>query len=362
MCGQSDIDSELVLVREAALVADILLSDFLKVPIFKAVDLRDPAGFDKAVAALASKLKRSTQGDDAAALREAISVVDVDWLNTTVTERRSLINRALNAAAKATEKVPQEITTVFGPAADEVVGATRDHSRQVQNLGIAANFNAVDKRIISHLKSSQAAYVKDEYGRRLDQFGAEARRIVSEGLEAGLGRDDISQGLAQAAKNSFVERSPFYWDVVAGAFISNGRSFAQMSSYAEAGIERYIIEAVLDERTTEICRFLHGKTFSVKSALERFDRIEAMENPEDIKQVQPWVREAIEPETGRKVLYVDRGDDHVPIAQVTRSAFGSKDDRGEFRGSLSERDLNDLGIGFPPYHGLCRTTTVADIS
>ena len=362
MCDQSDIDSELVLVREAALVADVLLGDLFNVPIFKAVDLSDPAGFDKAVAVLASKLKRSTQGDDAAALREDISVLDVDWLNTTVTERRSLINRALNAAAKATEKVPQKITTVFGPAADEVVGATRDHSRQVQNLGIAADFNAMDRRIINHLKSSQAAYVKDEYGRRLDQFGAEARRIVSEGLEAGLGRDDISQGLAQTAQSALVESSPFYWDVVAGAFISNGRSFAQMSSYAEAGIERYIIEAVLDERTTEICRFLHGKTFSVKSALERFDRIEAMENPEDIKQVQPWVREAIEPETGRKVLYVDRGDDRVPIAQVTRSAFGSKDDRGEFRGSLSERDLNDLGIGFPPYHGLCRTTTVADIS
>jgi SPP1 gp7 family putative phage head morphogenesis protein len=220
----------------------------------------------------------------------------------------------------------------------------------------------VDHRIIRHLKSNQTAFVRDEYGRRLDNFGVEARRIVAEGLEAGLGRDDIAADLQRSAQAALVKQSPFYWEVVAGAFISNGRSFAQTSSYAEARIERYIIEAVLDEQTTEICRFLHGKSFSVKSALDRFKRIEAMERPEDIKRIQPWVRETIDPDSGRKMLYVERENERTPITEVTRSAFGTRDDRGEFRGSLSEREMNELGIGFPPYHGLCRSTTVADVS
>jgi len=362
MCVQCATDKDMLLLQDAGKSVDVLLGEFLGLRLKKAVDLDDPGGFDRAVATLAAELRSKTKTDDAAAVRSAIKILDVDWKDTTAPKRRDLISRAMDAAARATRNVPKQISTTFGPAADEIVQATRDHSRQVQNLNIAADFNALDRRIVSHLKKTQAVFVRDEYGRRLDQFGTEARRIVAEGLEAGLGRDDIAGDLRRAAKAAFVEKSPFYWEVVAGAFISNGRSFAQMSSYAEAGIERYIIEAVLDERTTEICRFLHGKTFSVKDALGRFDRIEAMESPEDIKQVQPWVREALDPDTGRKALFVDRGDDRIPITEVTRSAFGTRDDRGEFRGSLSEREMMDLGISFPPYHGLCRTTTVADVS
>jgi hypothetical protein len=70
-----------------------------------------------------------------------------------------------------------------------------------------------------------------------------------------------------------------------------------MSSYAEAGIRQYRIEPVLDEQTTNICRYLHGKTFSVADALRRFDRIEQLEDPEAIKQAMPWVREAQDRET-----------------------------------------------------------------
>jgi SPP1 gp7 family putative phage head morphogenesis protein len=352
----------MLLLHDAGKSADALLGEFLGLRLNKAVDLDDPGAFDRAVATLAAELRSKTNANDTAAVRSAIKILDVDWKNTTAQGRRDLISRAMDAAARATRNVPKQSSTTFGPAADEIVQATRDHSRRVQNLNIAADFNALDRRIVSHLKKTQAAFVRDEYGRRLDQFGEEARRIVAEGLEAGLGRDDIAGDLQRAANAALVKKSPFYWEVVAGAFVSNGRSFAQMSSYAEAGIERYIIEAVLDERTTEICRFLHGKTFSVKDALGRFERIEAMESPEDIKQVQPWVREALDPDTGRKALFVGSGDARIPITEVTRSAFGTRDDRGEFRGSLSEREMMDLGISFPPYHGLCRTTTVADVS
>ena len=43
---------------------------------------------------------------------------------------------------------------------------------------------------------------------------------------------------------------------------------------------------------------LHGKLFSVGDALRRFDRVERLDDPEDIKQAIPWVRESTDPETG----------------------------------------------------------------
>ena len=155
-----------------------------------------------------------------------------------------------------------------------------------------------------------------------------------------------------AARAALIERAPFYWEVVASAFIGQGRSFAQVSSYAEAGVQRYRIEAVLDERTTHICRLLHGKTFGVADALRKFDQVERLDQPEDIKRLQPWVRERLD---GDRLSLHGGG---VPIAEVTRSAMGRRDDVGEFRLYLSDDRLGQVGLGFPPFHGLCRSTTL----
>jgi SPP1 gp7 family putative phage head morphogenesis protein len=200
---------------------------------------------------------------------------------------------------------------------------------------------------------SQGNFVRDEYGRRLDDFGRQARAIVAYGLEQGLGRDDIASSLSDAAEVVFVRRARSYWDVVASAFVGQGRSFAQMSSYAEAGVRTYVIEAVLDEVTTPVCRFMHGKTFSVSDALRRFDQGERMDNPEDIKQLMPWVRGAVDGESGRSVLFVNGTTGRTPVAEVLQSGVGNRDDRGEFRAMASDRQLGNLGVGMPPFHGRC---------
>ena len=242
-----------------------------------------------------------------------------------------------------------------------MVAATRGHARRGLGLRIAADFNALDRRMTRHLVRTQANFVRDEYGRRVDGLGEEARRVVAEGLEAGLGRADIAADLMRAAEQALVTRPAFYWEVVAGAFVANGRSLGQVSAFAEAGIQRYVFSSVLDERTRETCRFLDGKVFSVNDALGRFDRIERLDQPEDIKAEQPWVREAVDPETGRKVLYGNRGGVRTPIAEVIRSGLGSSDDRGEFARGRSERELMDRGVGFPPLHGLCRSALLPDV-
>jgi hypothetical protein len=95
---------------------------------------------------------------------------------------------------------------------------------------------------VRHVARSHGNFVRDEYGRRLAAFGEEARRIVADGLERGLGRDDLASSLEAAARAALSERQPYYWEVVAGAFVGQGRSFAQMSSYNES--DENVIESV----------------------------------------------------------------------------------------------------------------------
>ena len=69
----------------------------------------------------------------------------------------------------------------------------------------------------------------------------------------------------------------------------------------------------------------------------------------------PWVRERQDAQTGHTVLYAGQ----VRLAEVTRSALGTRDERGDFRALASDGALRDAGIGFPPLHGLCRSSTLA---
>ncbi|MDY0003817.1 MAG: hypothetical protein RBU30_21145, partial [Polyangia bacterium] len=354
MCHIGNDAARLALVAEARVAAKAILGSCFRVPVHKAMDLRDPRGFDRAVAQLATQLRSKASGPEDAAVRAAVSALDVDWPRTTAEQRRALISGALRAAGREIAAVPGAVRVTFGGAADQVVRAGREAARKTQRLTIGADFNALDRRIVSYLRASQSVFVRGEYGRRAEAFTAEAKRIVSDGLEAGLGRQDIGRDLARAASGTLGGQAGPYWEVVAGSFIGQGRSFAQLSAFAEAGLERYRFEAVLDEHTTETCRFLHGQVFTVSTGLQRFEEVEA--EPDRMKDILPWVRESFDRETGRKSLYVDQAGLRTVIAEVTRSAVGTRDDRGEFSRGLSDRDLADLGVSFPPLHGLCRSS------
>jgi SPP1 gp7 family putative phage head morphogenesis protein len=332
----------------------------LRVPVTKALDLSTPRGFDAAVARLGAEFRRYASAPETEAVRQALAILDVDWRATTPAQRSGLVRRALATAGRLSATVPARIEAPLGRAATAVVRATRSDSRRRQGLAIAADLNAVDHRAVAYVVRANALFVRDEYGRRVESFGAQARRIVARGLKQGLGRDDIAEDLAEAADAALITRARPYWDVVAASFIGEGRSLSQISSYAEAGIDRYVLLAVLDEHTTDTCRFLDGKVLQTVDAVRTFDRLDASEDPLVIKRERPWVREKIG-DDGKRHLVVDRDGDVSLLAVVERSGLGARDDRGAYSRALSGRELAPAGIGFPPFHGFCRTTTVPDV-
>ncbi len=358
MCGTSGTD-DLATITEARETADAWLGA-LRVPVVKALDLSTPRGFDTAVARLGAELRRLAAVSETEAVRQALSVLDIDWRVTTPSQRSAVVRDALAAAGRATNAVSRRIEAPLARAASEVVHATRSDARRRQHLAIAADLNAVDHRAIAYLTRANALFVRDEFGRRVESFGEQARRIVARGLEQGLGRDDIASDLAAAAESALVMRARSYWDVVAASFVGEGRSLSQISAYAEAGIERYVLLAVLDEHTTDTCRFLDGKVLQTANAVRTVERLDASDDPLAIKRERPWVRERLG-DDGKRHLLADRDGDASVIAVVERSGVGVRDDRGGYSRALSSRDLAPAGIGFPPFHGFCRTTTVPDV-
>ncbi len=195
-------------------------------------------------------------------------------------------------------------------------------------------------------------------------LSATAREIVSRGVSEGLGSDAVARQLQRAFRGQLAGRTTSYYGVVANAFSNRARSFSQLVTMRDAGIDTYTIEAVLDERTTNICRGLHGKTLQVSRTLTTFDEVEKLEDPAAIKRAQPWFVEKLigsGPDAGKRGLFLPGKGGSRLAAVVDRSGVGRSDVVGSIRWGMSNKSLQNQGVGSPPYHGNCRTTLLPDV-
>lgn len=219
---------------------------------------------------------------------------------------------------------------------------------------IKATFDASDKAAVAYLQNSTANFVTDAFRQRSELFSEAARRIVARGFDQGLGPDEIGQDLAKWIQ--LRGGDPSYYRVVSYAYTVRAEAYGHLSTYKQAGVEAAQVQAVLDEHTTDICRWADGKLVRVGKALDLLKGLEKLEDPQEVKQVNPWVRTR-QLEDGKKELYVRGKDDkETVLAEISRSGMGAKDDRGEYTDKV--KDILDAGIGPPPFHGLCRSTLV----
>lgn len=106
----------------------------------------------------------------------------------------------------------------------------------------------------------------------------------------------------------------------------NSSRLATWGFTAEAevrGMARYKLTAVLDGRTSKFCRLVDGHIFQVTDARQKVIEVLNVQNPEDLKVVQPWPKQ-----------------DKASLA-----AFAQ----------MSSAELTARGLHIPPYHPHCRT-------
>lgn len=78
-----------------------------------------------------------------------------------------------------------------------------------------------------------------------------------------------------------------YWRLVANQASSRAYHYGLTRAGLSAGYKGYRFVAVLDDRTTAVCRHMHGKTFWLADAVARAERI-ARVPPEEIQSASPW--------------------------------------------------------------------------
>lgn len=346
------------LYAAGAHAAEDLLRDVFRIE--KVLDPLDAGDFMAIVRRLSRALRGVTGPADAAALRRALKRLDVDWPNLPPAAHEQVIRAAREALGSVEQQVLPRIDQVFEVEADDVVRRSRRSTVRRLGLRISADTTRTDVRIARFVRESQGNFIRDEYGRRRDDFGARAKDIVASGVERGLGRDDIVADLSSAMASASFNQSREYWEMVSMVFTNRARTYTQLGAFDEAGIDRFRFDAVLDEVTSEVCRFMHGKVFTVERAMGRFREVERARDPDVIKDAQPFVQVG-EDADGNQVLFYERGGRRRAVAQVDEPAVGARDEVGRYSRALSPAQLEAAGVSVPPLHGRCRSTITAEV-
>lgn len=209
----------------------------------------------------------------------------------------------------------------------EVASAVKDHIREAWVDGATSGIKPAQKTATQKLppamKWFEAAQNYD-YGAVYGDFSEDMRKAVLDELE-GKGTDaksirEKSQKAATAAGKILTDdQAQSRYQLVVSNAVNKARNFAQVLSMQELGFQELEIVAILDQKTSAICRGMNGRRVRVET-MANFVNDVLDTDPADVVSKFPW------PKT-------------MPQGKT-------------------QQVISTIACKMPPYHGRCRTTVV----
>ncbi len=291
--------------------------------------------------------------DTTVVIEEALGSVDwtdpEGWLSVT-----AALNQRLELLR---EVVPGEVEPLLARAVTEMAGLSRSAcvadltaSRRLGRSALGGVFGSPDPETLRRLHRVRRIVAKQAWTEHIADFSDKTRGVLLQAAREGWTRGVTGDALYRMF-SPLTESGPAahesYWNVVGSYWLHSARNRASLDTYHEAGITRYRILAVMDQRTSAVCAALNGTVFSVGDQVERENRACDAETIQELRSLSPWLSGGAE--EGEAVGF-RRGRSFVDVAHRA----GEK-----FRLSGTPGKLQGLGVGMPPYHARCRTTIVA---
>ena len=273
--------------------------------------LLDAEGFDEIADSLQDILGQAwiSAGEVAVlAILEMLDAVDGPFTAAVIGDMTATMDDIMGA----------QLANRVSPVVREAVTMSYSLSQEQVRAGLSTSFNLPDRRAISWLHQHEMYWTRTHFTREwTGRIGNLAETVIRDGLS----RRDAGIFFQNTLGEAFRGESESYWSVVADAVTTRSRSFGSTEAFVKAGITRYEVDAVVDHRTSEICRYLDGKQFEVADAVRVRDAMIAAETPEAAKLIMPWAK---------------------PVDVVDKSTVA----------------LAAMGVLASPFHGNCRSRLV----
>lgn len=351
----------LVDIRKGREAADGLLEFLAKA---KKPPITTPKGFDAVVIQTLQAIKAEVAGPQADALRVFLQGLEQDWVGMSVVARRKAVDKAAKSwLAVSRRGTPPAVGKVLAAKGVDIVTQTKSAlGKKKKKQSIGPSFSLADEAAVEFLAKSQVNYVRDMLGKRSGVLSDIARAVVADGLKNGHDSRTIGAALKENfSTTSVAGKNDNYWRLLSGVFVARARTWSTLSSFQEAGISGFQVEAILDEVTSEVCRYMHGKIFHVGAAMSSLIQSESANDPESVKDSQPWLsvaRTGNPDDKEERALFFKQGGAKHAVAIIDEPGVGKKDVVGKYQPLMNDSKLQSSGISSPPYHGHCRTTLV----
>lgn len=231
--------------------------------------------------------------------------------------------------ARIHEKAESYLGVGLAEAARQPVISAQSAAYRIGKRAVGTDFSFTRKDIyaLDILRGEMLFWVGKSYDR---QFSGWMQDRVREYFNEGLSRVQLTERIADQMKVI----DPNVKDYIALLADHNTTRVAEMghvSGYEDAGIEYAEIVAVMDDRTSPICRHLNGRVIPVSAMSAQRDQLLAASKSRSIEAVKKA----------------------QPMMSAT-SGIGL-----DVLNTVKTGQIIEQGIGFPPYHFRCRTTTAA---
>ena len=341
---------------EARHAAQHLLTSVYRVDLRKALNPLEDGDFLVIVKQLSDQLHAVLGPIEAATVNAAMNALDLDLAALTGPEAAQLAN-AVNLAVRniPTPALPR-LNGVIRHDLTETMGQTQVRAAARHGWAVDTTLDAVDSKMLTAV-SNVSSWVTDEYGKRASMLAHGVQKTIQDGMMNGLRSADIAEQLQKLGQGT-INRSKGYWDTIATNVQNRARGFANLRGMEKAGIEAYDYLAVMDERTSDPCRALHGTRFPVSAGLRAYDdlRLQGGNDIEAVEKVMPFVQRRRDHNGDLEFFVQPPGTGATVIARVIESAVGTPDARGRFADVLSATELAAAGVVVPPIHNRCRST------
>lgn len=195
-----------------------------------------------------------------------------------------------------------------------------------KDIGVEFSFNKSSKDALNWLNNFENYFLKNHYE---DNVRGKIKTACIEASNEGLSRELMGNRFRDILSVNLIPESYTggirnYFEGVANNAITRAREFGRVDAYVRADIKYLKVVAVVDTRTSTICREMNGKIIPVSNAVKLRDAYMKCE-PQDVKDKFSWLNQK----------------------QVEDKIVGKNGTEINYKYSL------------PPYHFKCRTMTVA---
>lgn len=300
-----------VLVHKAETAPTKLIADFEKSlgrVLSKEFNVVAERAVKKAMNAFAGKASKAEVNRVMAAIDKEMNKFGSDNLEKTVEKAIAIFYvevttrfiKQFNLRVQKAARPPGQVSVDFGLVDEDAVAAVQRLTVQTAGKYYPEQLKTKTSEVVAEVILEKGLPPKEA-----------AIRLESE-IRGALG----VQEAASVVPARFATNPQAYFQIVASNASVTSTSLGRVISMSDAGVEKWKVSAIIDSRTSQICRSLDGKEFSVGGTMKGVERFLEVQNFDELQ-----------------------GD------------FG-------FTADGSVPKWADSGLGFPPYHHSCRTTVV----